>query len=271
MLIDSPLSHASWISFQEEMTILDGSLKIEHYDDAGTHPKTDSTSSDKPKVKYPTYLPRILNLKPIDSDQESVSSDSYSILSDDTIPLSPPPQLSRFSPQDESEYFIGLYNTIDQAFSQWESKVGEQKEYLLESGNINDMYLEIPKFTERGVLMGKKPNGNGFWTGNIFLLGPETILHRLEAHQRKKLLGIEIGFIEDFECRRGSIGGALLFFASDRNVYYTDEDGDVDQDDEGICTFIAHGPYDLRTMGTGCILDPWPNHPPPPVSWPNTF
>ena len=30
-------------------------------------------------------------------------------------------------------------------------------------------------------------------------------------------------------------------FARDRNVYYTDEDGDMDQDDEGICTFSCMG------------------------------
>ena len=271
MLIDSPPSHASWIPFHEEMTeFWMGPSKSSITTKLGTILKlTPPSSPDKPKLKYPTHLPRILNLKPIDSDQESVSTESYSILSDDTIPLSPPPILTRFSSQGESEYFMGLYNTIDQAFSQWESKVGDQKADFLEFGNINDMYLEIPKFIERGVLMGKKPGGDGFWTGNIGLFGPEIILHRLEARQGKKLLGIEIGFIEDFECRRGSIGGALLFFACDRNVYYTDEDGDVDQDDQGICTFIAHGPYDLRTMGTGCVLDPWPNHPPPPVSWPN--
>jgi hypothetical protein len=91
----------------------------------------------------------------------------------------------------------------------------------------------------------------------------------LEAPRWKKLLGIRIGFIEDFDCRRGPIGGAILFFARDRNVYYTDEDGEIiDQDDEGICTFFVHGPYDLRTMGTGSVLDPWSNSH-PPVSQPD--
>jgi hypothetical protein len=67
-------------------------------------------------------------------------------------------------------------------------------------------------------------------------------IHRLEAPQWKKLFGIRFGFIRNFDCRRGSIGGAILFFARDRNVYYTDEDGDIDQDDEGICIFFVHGP-----------------------------
>ena len=194
--------------------------------------------------------------------------ESYSVLSDDTIPGSPPPRLTRFSPKDESEYFIGLYTMIDEAFSKWESKVGDQKAHLLKFENVVDMRIDLPEFCERGVLMGKKPDGDGFWTGTFSLHGPNTYLHRLEAPQWKKLLGIRIGFITDFDCRRGSIGGAILFFARDRNVYYTDEDGDVDQDDEGICTFFVHGPYDLRTMGTGSVLDPYANSH-PPVSWPD--
>ena len=268
MLIDSPPSQASWIPIQEEMT--------EFWMDPSRSGTTTTilklnqlSSSDRSKAKYPAHLPRILNLKSMDADQESISTESYSVLSDDSIPLSPPPRLTRFSPQDESEYFVGLYNTIDQAFSQWEFKVGDRKADLLKFGNMKDMYVEIPKFVEKGVLMGKKPDGDGFWTGNICLFGPKITLHRLETRQGKKLLGIEIGFIEDFDCRQGPNGGASLFFAWDRNVYYTDEDGDVDQDDQGICTFIVHGPYDLQTMGTGSVLDPWPNHPPPPVSWPD--
>jgi len=164
--------------------------------------------------------------------------------------------------------FVNLYTTIDEAFSKWESKVRDQKACLLKFENVNDMCIDLPEFFERRVLMGKNPDGDGFWMGTTSLPGPNIFLHRLEAPQWKKLLGICIGFIRNFDCRRGSIGGAILFFARDRNVYYTDEDGDIDQDDEGISTFIVHGPYDLRTMGTGSVLDPYSNSH-PPVSWPD--
>jgi hypothetical protein len=88
-------------------------------------------------------------------------------------------------------------------------------------------------------------------------------MDRLDAPRGGKLLGVSIGFINDFDCQRGSLGGAMLFFGQDRNVYYTDEDGDWDQDDKGVCTYFVHGPYDLRTMGTGSVLDPWIYDPPP--------
>lgn len=220
------------------------------------------------KIKHLAHRSPIFDLNSVDGDQETRSVGSYSILSDDTTPRSASLQLPRFLPKKESEYFVNLYNMLDRAFSQWESKVGDQKAHLLQFENTDDMYIELPSFTDRGVLMGKKPDGNGVWMGRIYIPGPECLLHRLKANWGKRLLGIEIGFIEDFDCYRSPMGGAILFFGRDRNVYYTDEGGDFDQDDEGICTFIAHGPYDLRMMGTGSVLDPWANSH-PPESWPD--
>lgn len=74
-------------------------------------------SSNTPKVEYPAPLTLGLGPKPVDADQETCSTASYSILSDDTIPGSQPPRLAQFSPQDELEYFVGLCKIIDEAFS----------------------------------------------------------------------------------------------------------------------------------------------------------
>ena len=274
MLIDTSSHGTSSLTFEEEMTeFWMGSSEPRTTIAQETVLKPTQSaimpSSNVPEVEYPTPLILGLHRKPVDADQETCSTASYSVLSDDTIPESPPPRLARFSPQAESEYFVGLYNIIDEAFSKWESRVGDQKAHLLKFENVNDMRIDLPEFFERGILMGKKPDGDGFWTGTISLPGPGTLLYRLEAPRWKKLLGIRFGFIRNFDCRRGSIGGAILFFARDRKVYYTDEDGDIDQDDEGVCTIFVHGPYDLRTMGTGSVLDPWANSHPPPVSWPD--
>ena len=87
-------------------------------------------SSNTPKVEYPAPLALGLHQKSVDEDLETCSTASYSVLSDDTLPGSPPPRLARFSPQDESEYFVDLYEIIDEAFSKWEFKVGDQKAHL---------------------------------------------------------------------------------------------------------------------------------------------
>lgn len=67
---------------------------------------------------------------------------------------------------------------------------------MLKFENVDDMCIDLHEFFERGLLRGKKPDEDGFWTGTIGLPGPGTFLHRLEAPQWKKLLGIRIGFIE---------------------------------------------------------------------------
>ena len=43
------------------------------------------------------------------------------------------------------------------------------------------------------------------------------------------------------------------------------KDADIDQDNKSI--YILHGPYDLRTIGTGSVLDSWSNSH-SPESWP---
>ena len=115
----------------------------------------------------------------------------------------------------------------------------------------NDKYIDLPELFERGVLMGKRPDREGYWKGNITLT-KDTQLNRVLGPGNRELLGFEAGFIEGFRCN----GGALLLFGNDRNVYYYDGAGDVIDDDdcEGY-TYLVHGPFDIRKFGISGVLD----------------
>ena len=204
-------------------------------------------------IKYPITL----GFKPKDDESDTASMSSYSVLSDDTIPPpSPPPRIERLTLAEEIVFFNGIYDQISDAFDEWEAQL-HTKGRNLSDLEQSDRFIDLPIIYEKDVLMGKRPDDKGFWTGGFRLRG-RTELHRLITKRGKLVYGFECGWIDDFHCRTY----AILLMGSDKWVYYYDEDGDVLEHEDGDYSYYANGPYDLRKFGTADVLDPFLSHVP---------
>ena len=176
----------------------------------------------------PIKFPITLGLKEKDNASDDASQSSYSVVSDDSPPRSPPPRVERLTLAKETAFFNEIHEIISDAFDLWEVKLKE-KGLGLSKLQTEDRFVELPDLFEKDVLMGKRPDENGFWTGGFRLRGRRTFLHRLLNKGRENLWGFECGWIDDFECRTY----AVLLMGTDRMVYYYDADGDVEEDEDG--------------------------------------
>ena len=164
---------------------------------------------------------------------------SCSVLSDDTTPRSPPPRFERFTESKEIAFFVGLHNSFSDDFDRWKASLKEKGKGL-DDLKREDRYLDLPELHEKNILMGKRPDDKGFWTGGFNFPGqPE--LHRLITGEDEIVYGLVCGWIDDFSCR----SYAVLLMGSDRKLYYYDADGDVQDDDDkehGDFQYYAAGP-----------------------------
>lgn len=209
---------------------------------------------DRPSkpIKYPLTL----GFRPKNDDEsDTASMSSYSVLSDDTIPPpSPPPRIERLTLTEETLFFNDIYNQISDAFDEWEAQL-RVKGRNLSDLEQSDRFMDLPIIYEKDVLMGKRPDDEGFWTSGFRVRG-RTHLHKLIAERGKLVYGFECGRIDDFYCRTY----AVLLMGSDKCVYYYDEDGDVLEHEDGDYSYYATGPFDLRKFGTAHVLDPFLSH-----------
>jgi hypothetical protein len=209
---------------------------------------------DRPSkpIKYPLTL----GFRPKNDDEsDTASMSSYSVLSDDTIPPpSPPSRIERLTLTEETLFFNDIYNQISDAFDEWEAQL-RTKGRSLSDLEQSDRFIDLPIIYEKDVLMGKRPDDKGFWTGGFRLRG-RTHLHKLIAESGKLVYGFECGWIDDFHCRTY----AVLLMGSDKCVYYYDEDGDILEHEDGDYSYYANGPFDLRKFGTAHVLDPYLSH-----------
>lgn len=189
-----------------------------------------------------------------DSDVDSASTCSYSVLSNDTVEPPPPPRLTRFTRDEEFAFFNNIYHILDASFAKWEEKVNYQSGVPLSLEKFEDAFIPIPNISESPVIFGRRPDLRGFWKGRIELRGEYTEIKKLRAPSFENWIGfgVKIGSIEDFE----SMGGAVLFMGVDRQMYYTDLHGWFDLDEFGRYCYGVIGPYDFRTLSKDKILDP---------------
>lgn len=194
-----------------------------------------------------------------DSDVDSASTDSYSVLSDDTVESPPQPRLTRFTHDEEVIFFNHIYSILDASFSEWEERVNYRSGQSLTLEKIEDATLSLPHIEESPVIFGRRPYRQGFWEGRLELTGEYTEVKKLHAPSFENGIGfgVEIGSIQDFE----SMGGAILFMAVDRQMYYTDRFGWFDQDEFGRYCYRVLGPYDFRSLCRDKVLDPLPRGP----------
>ena len=194
-----------------------------------------------------------------DTDDDSASTCSYSVLSDDTIEYPPPPHLTRFTREEEVVFFNNIYDILDASFSEWEKRVNYQSGEPLSLEKVEDATLSLPHIRDDNVIFGSRPNRQGYWEGRLELMGQYTEIRKLRSHRFENGIsfGVEIGSIQDFE----SMGGALLFMAVNRKMYYTDQDGCFHQDEFGRYCYKVIGPYDFRNIRKDEILDPFPPNP----------
>jgi hypothetical protein len=189
-----------------------------------------------------------------DTDDDSASTCSYSVLSDDTIESPPPPRLTRFTHDEEVMFFNHIYSILDASFSEWEERVNYQSGQPLTLEKIEDATLSLPHIREPCVTFGRRPHRQGFWEGRLELTGKYSEIKKLRSPTFENGIGfgVEIGSIPDFE----SMGGAILFMAIDRQMYYTDQFGWFELDEFGRYCFSVFGPYDFRSLCRDKVLDP---------------
>ena len=194
-----------------------------------------------------------------DTDVDSESTCSYSVLSDDTIESPPQPRLTRFTHDEEVLFFNNIYTILDASFSEWEERVNYQSGQPLTLEKVEDATLSLPHIRESSVTFGRRPYRQGFWEGRLELTGEYTEVKKLRSPSFENSIGfgVEIGSIQDFE----STGGAILFMAVDRQMYYTDRFGWFDQDEFGRYCYRVLGPYDFRSLCRDKVLDPLPRGP----------
>ena len=212
-------------------------------------------SSMETKVTNPPVHPITANV----SDIDSTSTCSYSVLSDDTIESPPQPRLTRFTHDEEVIFFNHIYSILDASFSEWEERVNYQSGQPLTLEKVEDATLSLPHIRESSVTFGRRPYRQGFWEGRLELMGEYTEVRKLGSPSFENGIGfgVEIGSIQDFE----SMGGAILFMAVDRQMYYTDRFGWFDQDEFGRYCYRVLGPYDFRSLCRDKVLDPLPRGP----------
>ena len=176
-----------------------------------------------------------------DSDVESVST--RSTFSEDSVD-SIPKKLSLILPSaaEQTELFHSLFHILDDAFSELEIKMHESFESL----SIQDMFLRLPVFHASTVFFGLRPDHLGFWKGYIYLNGRYSEICKLLSYDFEGgvMYGVEIGKVEDLD----GYGGATLFMAQNRQVYYTSSAGWFEEDNEGYYQFQVHGGFDLQAV-----------------------
>ena len=203
------------------------------------------------RPRKPIPIPIVLGLKDDDaSDNASLSS--YSVLSDDSTPRSPPPKFERLTSAEETRFFGGLYQDLSDALDRWEAGV-KKTGRTIENMDVSHMFVDLPNYFEKGVLMGKCPDDKGYWTGGLNIRARGE-LHPLITGRDEKVYGFMCGWIDGFKCRTY----AVLLMGTDKKIYYYDADGELPEDEEWDYKYYATGPYDLRRFGTGHVLDPFP-------------
>ena len=121
-----------------------------------------------------------------------------------------------------------------------------------ESLCIQDMFLKLPVFHALMVLFGLRPDHLGYWKGYIYLNGRYTQICKLLSYDFDggMLYGVQIGGVDDLD----GYGGATLFMAQNRQVYYTSSAGWFEEDKEGYYQFQVHGGFDLHQFSTTKVL-----------------
>ena len=182
-----------------------------------------------------------------DSDVESVIT--RSTFSEDTVD-SIPETLPLILPSaaEEIEVFHSLFHILDDAFSELEVKMHESFESL----SIQDMFLRLPVFRASTVFFGLRPNHLGYWEGSIYLNGRYSHICKLLSSDFEGgvMFGVEIGEIDDLD----GYGGATLFMAENRRVYYTSTAGWFEEDSEGYYQYQVHGGFDLQQFSMTKVL-----------------
>ena len=154
---------------------------------------------------------------------------------------------------DETELFQSVYDTLVTSFLEWENRMEFNNGSIRSAKSREDEFLQIRTISERDVLYGRTPDGNGIWTGWIGILASNQLVVKLVTlRTRPAIYGTRIGGILDFDCE-----DAALFFGKDRQLYYTSIGMGSDMcDEDGWSTCRVHGPYDLRELRSDRILDP---------------
>lgn len=184
-----------------------------------------------------------LEIAPVDQDVSSLASDIH--------------LLEWRTESSEVEYFEEIFNILDRSFEEWEIRI----DYPNLAGRKPDIYsdeatLNLPSHLDCPVFFGISPDGGKFWEGYVRLHGNYTGLVKLDiSTAENNLFGVKFGGIYNFD----TTGPAELFMGIDRNVYYTDGDGDVSEDDEELYRYHVHGPYNLRKMRCRATMDPFPS------------
>jgi hypothetical protein len=196
------------------------------------------------------------DLAPVSRLEIQTSSDEQSSADSQTVESPPGVILMEWHTEEEEKlYFQDLYSILDTALAAWENRV---KSEGIDKVNAFTEYafLNLPHRHDRSVIFGIRPDGTGFWRGYVMLYN---WLVKIDISPENVIFGIEFGGIYGFE----TMGVALLFMGTDRLLYYTDSEGDFDEDEDGFYVFPVHGPYELRSLQSRNILDPFPplNHP----------
>jgi hypothetical protein len=155
----------------------------------------------------------------------------------------------------ETVFWNNIYGILDSVFTEWESRVGYVGANTWPWDVMKpDITFYLPDIFYPSVIFGQKPDGNQVWRGNIRLAAHYDLV-KLKSSNFKygEGFGLRVGYIEGFDC----VGGAMLFMALDRHIYYSDTDSwDGGDGRSSIYCYWAHGPYDLRTFRAGATLDP---------------
>jgi len=142
-----------------------------------------------------------------------------------------------------------VYKAVDEGFRKWEE---ENAGKVLTFKSYAERVINLPTLCDNRVTFGRQPD-NGFWSGYIDMAGGSSIV--ILKMLNKEILGVRIGGIKDFDC----LGGAELFAGQDRFMYYADREGSCDRDeDTGLLSVIAYGPYQIKALGGRNVLDPHP-------------
>ena len=154
--------------------------------------------------------------------------------------------------EEEKLYFQDIHSILDIAFSAWETRV---KSEGIDKVNAYSEYgvLNLPDRHDRSVIYGIRPDGMEFWKGYVRLCGQHTGLVKIDI-LTETIFGVQFGGIYNFE----TMGTAWFFVGTDRLVYYTDSEGSFEEDEDGFYVFQAHGPYELRSLRSRRIMDPFP-------------
>jgi len=152
------------------------------------------------------------------------------------------------SATEEVELFHALFHILDDAFSELEVRMHESFESL----SIQDMFLRLPVFRASTVFFGLRPDHLSYWKGYIYLNGRYSEISKLLSYDFEggMMYGVEFGGVDDLD----GYGGATLFMAQDRQVYYTSSAGWFEEDKEGYNQFQVHGGFDLQQFSMTKVL-----------------